>query len=120
MPKGIKSKRKMNELRKKEFLSSETVTIFRYFETPDLHSSHTSTYYDINTQTGELTETDIEDRDIFIRPGSRSVYKRSITYDQLYRSLKFYHAENLDIYLQLNQDNFREWLDENWEIYRDY
>ena len=44
----------MNELRKKEFLSSETVTIFRYFETPDLHFPHTSTYYDINKVLGQL------------------------------------------------------------------
>lgn len=116
MAKGIKSKRKKNEVYKKEFLSRRTVTVFQHKDGFDSRSFCTSIYFDIDTQTGELTRTNIVDRDIVLHPGSRSTDKKPVTYEELYRALKYYHAENLEILMQLTRENYREWLDKYWEI----
>lgn len=115
MAKGTKSKRENSKARKKELLSRRTVTVFQHRDGFDSSSFCTSVYFDIDTQTGELTKTNVIDRDIFLRPGSQSLDKKPVTYEDFYRSLKNYHAENLNILMQLTRENYREWLDEYWE-----
>ena len=116
MPKGMRSKNKMKELKKESFLSQASVTLFSHFEGPDSRSHYVTIYYDIDPTTGELTKTYINDSDMFLRPGSRSVEKTTISYESFYRAVSFYDAEHQTLLRQITPENFREWLDEHWEI----